>query len=278
MAIPKAYQGDLEVVLSHRHDLGADFWTTADLRWGKGSPFSTFDCILILKELGMANSDPMLKGAAQQILETWREDGRFRPAPKSTIFPCHTANAARVLARVGLKNDRRLKKTFDYLLDHQHVDGGWRCNTVKLGTSAVTDASNPGVTLAALDALQFVPDLRTDQRLRKALKFLLDHFDSKRPLGPCAFGIGSLFSQIEFPFLRYNIFFYVYVLSHYPAATKDKRFLAALKQLKAKTKQGQIIVENPNRRLAKLEFCKKGAISAAATKRFREIESNVASA
>lgn len=275
MAIPKHYADDAKAILAKRRSNGADFWATPDGRWGTGSPFSTFDCILSLTEMGMARSDPVMKGAAKVILGTWRDDGRFRPAPKATMYPCHTANAARVLCRLGFAKDRRLKAAFDYLFENQHEDGGWRCNTVKLGRSAVTDASNPGVTLAALDAFRFTPHRNADERLDKALKTLLKHGETRKPLGPCAFGIGTLFNQTEFPFLRYNLFFYVYVLSHYDAAKRDRRFKRALKELEGKLQDGKMVVENPNRRLAKLAFCRRGEPSRAATKRYKEIVRNV---
>ena len=60
MPVPKQYQNDVQVILARRRDNGADFWATLDGRWGKGSPFSTFDCVLSLTELGMARTDPVL--------------------------------------------------------------------------------------------------------------------------------------------------------------------------------------------------------------------------
>ena len=45
MAILKEYEADVRTILGRRHDNGADFWATADGRWGRGSPFSTFDWI-----------------------------------------------------------------------------------------------------------------------------------------------------------------------------------------------------------------------------------------
>jgi len=275
VVIRKEYLEDVEAIVGRRHDQGGDFWATEDGRWGKGSPFSTFDCVLILTELGMKRSDPVLRGAACEILASWREDGRFRPAPKGTIFPCHTANAARVLCRLGFARDRRLKRTFDHLLDVQHDDGGWRCNTVKLGRSDRTDASNPGVTLAALDAFRFTPLANDEPRLDRAARSLLAHWKTRKPLGPCHFGIGSRFLQVEYPFLRYNLFFYVYVLSFYEAARKDARFRQALRELESKLEDGKVVVENPNRRLAKLAFCRKGEASKAATRRYEEIRKNV---
>jgi len=173
MAVPKIYQTDVEILLERQQDNGADFWATPDGRWGVGSPFSTFDSAIIMTELGIARSDPIIKGIAGTMLDSWQDDGRFRPAPKGAVYPCHTANAARAHCRLGFAKDRRLKQTFEQLFDHQHDHGGWRCNTVRLGKSPVTDASNPGVTLSALDAFRFNPHLNQNKRLDQAVKFLL---------------------------------------------------------------------------------------------------------
>jgi hypothetical protein len=275
MVVLKQYQGDLEAILEKQGDQGGEFWATADGRWGVGSPFSAFDCAIILTELGVKRTDPVLKGLAEQIFRGWKEDGRIRPAPKGAIYPYHTANAARALCRLGYAKDRRLKKTFDHLFESQHDDGGWRCNTVKSGKSDVTDASNPGVTPAALDAFRFTPYLNKEKRLDRAVQTLLDHWKSPRPTGPCNFGIGSLFMQIEYPFLRYNLFFYLYVLSFYAAAQKSKAFKEALKSFESKLVDGNVVVENPNRRLGKFEFCKKGEVSRLATQRYKEIRKNL---
>ncbi len=275
MPVPKRYAEDLAMILDKRHQHDADFFATADGRWGKGSPFSTFDGALLLTEIGVKRSDPVMKGIADTLFAAQRDDGRFRPAPKGAIYPCHTANAARALAWLGHARDRRMGVTFEYLLGAIHDDGGWRCATCKLGKSKETDTSNPGVTLAALDAFRSTKHANADDRLDGAVTTLLDHWRVRRPTGPCHFGIGSRFLQVEFPFLRYNLFFWVYVLSHYDAAREDERFLEALELLESKLDDGRVVVENPNRRLAKLELCKKGAPSAAATKRYHEILRNL---
>jgi hypothetical protein len=58
-------------------------------------------------------------------------------------------------------------------------------------------------------------------QLEPAVETLLHHWTVRVPTGPCQFGIGTLFLQVEYPFLRYNLFFYVYVLSFYAEARKD---------------------------------------------------------
>lgn len=53
VAIPKEYQSDLAAIVAKRRQHRADLWATSDGRLGEGSPFSTFDCILLLTALGM---------------------------------------------------------------------------------------------------------------------------------------------------------------------------------------------------------------------------------
>lgn len=275
MVIPKQYQSDIEAILARRYDNGGDLWATPDKRIGKGSPFSTLDCALMLSELGMSPSEPVLKETAELILSSWREDGRFKLAPTGAIYPCYTAGVARVLCLLGYAKDNRLKRTFDHLLEIQHNDGGWRCNTYKYGRGPETVFSNPGPTLTALDAFRFTSFLNRDKRLDRAVEFLLDHWVTRKPLGPCHFGIGTLFMKVEYPFFRYNLFFYVYVLSFYNRAKKDRRFLDAFQVLNSKLVNGKIVVENPNRKLAGFFFCKKGEPSELATHRYHEIRKNL---
>lgn len=275
MTIAKQYQSDVEAILAKRHDNGGDYWTTPDRRLSKGSPFSTLDCAFMLLELGMERSEPVLKETADLFLSLWREDGRFKLSPQGAIYPCHTINAARILCHLGYASDSRLKRTFDHLLEIQHSDGGWRCKKFSFGRGPETEFSNPGPTLRALDTFRFTCFLNKDESLDKAVEFLLDHWTTRKPLGPCHYGIGTLFMQVVYPFANYNLFFYVYVLSFYDRAKKDGRFLEALRVLESKLVNGKIVVERPNQKLAMFAFCKKGEPSDLGTERYYEILKNL---
>lgn len=275
MALDKQYQSDVEEILSHRHENGADLWTTPDKRLIKGSPFSTLESVTYLLELGMKPTEPLLVETAELIFSTWQEDGRFKLYPKGSIYPCQTINAANTLCKMGYAYDVRLQKTFQYLLDTQYIDGGWRCNKFSFGHGQETEYSNPFPTLVALDAFRFSDEFNSESALNKAVDFLLEHWTIRKPIGPCHYGIGTLFMQVEYPFRNYNLFVYVYVLSFYSRAKKDERFLEALEILKTKMIDGQIVVERVVPKLARLSFCKKGSPSALATKRYNEIIRNL---
>lgn len=275
MAIDKKYLSDYEAILSHQYDNGADYWTTPDRRLIKGSPFSTLDSVLYLLELGMEPTEPLLKECADLIFSTWREDGSFKLYPQGSIYPCHTAHAAEVLCYMGYVLDTRLQKTFQHLLDTQYTDGGWRCNKFSFGRGPETEYSNPFPTLTALNAFRFSDYLNKEPLLDRAVDFLLEHWTIRKPIGPCHYGIGTLFMQVEYPFRNYNLFVYVYVLSFYNRAKEDNRFLEALEVLESKMVDGQIVVERIVPKMAKFFFCKKNEPSELATIRYHEILKNL---
>ena len=269
------YEADIAFLLSHRGDNGADFWATPEGNLVKGGPFSTLEAAYILSELGLDPTDSALVGAATLLWHAQRDDGRFSLVPKSSIYPCQTIFAARTLCALGFSADPRLEKTYSHLLETQHSDGGWRCKKFFFGHGPETEWSNPGPTLTALDVFRHTPCANFDKRLDQTVEFLLRHWETRAPLGPCHYGIGTLFHQVTYPFSNYNLFYYVYVLSFYSAAKRDPRFLDALGVLQGKLKDGQIVVERPHLKLRTLSVCQKGEVSVLATERYLEILKNL---
>lgn len=269
------FSADVAAILARRGDNGADHWTTPDRRLAKGGAFSTLGAARLLAELGVESTDPELAPAVELIWGAWRPDGRFRLAPSGTIYPCQTAHAASTLAHLGLAGDPRLAVTFEHLLATRHGDGGWRCAKFFFGRGPETEFSNPGPTLIALDAFRFTPLAGTSPALDRAVGFLLDHWVTRAPLGPCHYGIGTLFLHVGYPFADYNLFYWLHVLSSYERARGDPRFLEALGVLEAALVEGRVVPQRVNRALAGLEFCRKGVPSELATRRYHEILANL---
>ncbi len=270
------YKADLDKILATRHDNGADFWATPDGRIGIERPISTLTALLIMSDLKVPKSHEALQGSCELVLSVIRDDGRVRIAPKGSIFPCHMAIAAAALCRNGYSGDQRVQAVLEHLLSSRFEDGGWRCNKFLFGRGPETNFSNPGVTLIALDAFRCAGRHEGTQELDRAVETLLDHWTIRVPTGPCHFGMGTLFMQVEYPFLRYNLFYYTYVLSFYSKARKDKRFIEAVASLSEKLDdRKRLIVERPNRKLENLQICSKGEPSDAATERYLEILNNL---
>lgn len=274
-----AHGADAEAILARRHDNGGDFWATPDGKLYVGNPFSTVASLVMLHELGVGPEHEAVRGGLELILAACRDDGRIRLGPKSPLYPCYTAEAARVLCRLGLAGHEAVRRTVAYLLSEAHETGGWRCSFTKLGRGPETVFANPGATLYVLDVLRFFDDHREgDATVDHAVDSLLDHWQTRKPLGPCQHGIGTLFFQVEYPFLRYNLFYWVYALSFFERARRDPRFGEALAVLDSKLDpDGRLVVERPHRALKALAFCAKGQPSEPATARYREIRENLAS-
>ena len=277
MVLPE-FRADVAAILARRHDNGADYWATPDGGLIKGGPFSTLGAARLLAELGVEATDPVRASTTQLIWSAWREDGRFALAPHGAIYPCQTAHAACTLAHLGHAADPRLSRTFDHLLATQFGDCGWRCNKFSYGHGPETEFSNPGPTLIALDAFRFTGLANNSAALEGAVEFLLAHWVSRAPLGPCHYGIGSLFLQVSYPLADYHLFSWVQVLSHYERARADPRFAEALADLEARLVDGQVVPERVSRAFAGLQFCRKGAPSPLATLRYAEIRERLSNA
>jgi len=172
---------------------------------------------------------------------------QFRYSTKSQKIPCITAKIISILKKLKIEAPF-YNECYQMFFETQQEDGGWRCATVNLGKSPKTDASNPGTTLYVLDALRYRENSLGEMKaINKAIEFLLNHWITRKPLGPCEFGIGTTFMKTEYPFYRYNIFYYVYALSFYDKARKDKRFVEVVSSLKSKETNTGIKVENPHK-------------------------------
>ena len=268
---------EIKLILDQQNDNGGQFWSREDGDIHAPNGRSTIDTLGVLGELGATVEDnPILSKAIDFVFGYQAPDGFFKYAKASSKLPCITGRILAAIGRLRANNDKRVEKSYQQLLNTQWSDGGWRCNTVKIGKSPLTDASNPGTTLYVLDAFRFRNNSHKEiEQLRGGVEFLLQHWEIRHPLGPCDFGMGSRFFQIEFPFLRYNLFYYVHVLSFYNKTWQDHRFQEAYNTLLEKTKNGEIIPENPHRAWRKFSFAKKGQASKQATERWAEIETNL---
>lgn len=266
----------IEKLLSVRYSNGSDFWATPDGKLGIEKPVSTLTALLVMSELRIPKEHEALRGAAELVIRAVRRDGRVKIAPKGSIYPCHTALAAAALCRNGYCDKEESKLILSNLTSDKYTDGGWRCKKFLYGKGPETEFSNPGVTLLALDAFRCA---RQEQELNEfddAVETLLDHWTVRTPVGPCHFGIGKQFMALEYPFYRYNLFYYVYVLSFYRKAVIDHRFIEALDMLKGKLDlDGNIIIERTKPQLQQLGIFNTGEISSMARDRYLEAIGNI---
>ncbi|MFZ5849597.1 MAG: prenyltransferase [Actinomycetota bacterium] len=273
----RQWTSEIESILDRERENRGPFWSREDGNVHAPASFSTLLVLNVLGELGATrDSDELISGAVELLFRNQTADGAFRYSSTSAKLPCITGQALAALGRLGVARDPRAEAGYRWLLDGQWAGGGWRCATVMLGRSPETDASNPGATLFVLDAFRFRSNPQKDEEaLAAAVDSLLRHWETRSPLGPCAFGVGSRFTKVEYPFWRYNLFYYVYVLSHYRAARADPRFLEAVEQLRCHVDgDGRLVVDAPPRGWQQYSFSRRGTASELATDRWQEIRAS----
>jgi hypothetical protein len=264
---------EIDKIISNDKINGYHYWARYDGNIHAPAGYSTIDVLYALGDIGIEYREyDIIKKAIEFIFIYYDGKGQFRYSEKSSKLPCITARILAALGKLEYREDKRIYECYNYLLNTQEEDGGWRCSTVKKGKSISTDASNPGTTLYVLDAFRYRDNNKQEvEQLNRAITFLLNHWDTRTPLGPCEFGIGSTFMKIEYPFIRYNIFYYVYILSKYKKSINDRRYIEAKEILKKKTINGNLVIENPHKSWREYSFSKKNEISEIANKKYCEI-------
>jgi hypothetical protein len=114
---------------------------------------------LFLADLGLDRSDPRVAQLAEVIF-----DYQLRLSSPFNLFHeevCRSGNTARLLARFGYGEDRRVRMLFDWLIEDQREDGGWNCAPGEPGTLDAWEA------LAAFSA---VPRPKRSRAMERAIE------------------------------------------------------------------------------------------------------------
>ena len=101
---------DIDAILAKRRDNGADYWATPNGKIYLGNPYSTLSALGMLHELGVGANHEAVTGGLDLILAACRDDGRIRVGPTSPLYPCYTAEAARILCRFGLTRNEAVRR------------------------------------------------------------------------------------------------------------------------------------------------------------------------
>jgi len=98
-----------------------------DKMLGEGVEYGAFGtthyCLSYLAELGMDRTDAQVAKAAERYLSLQKEDGDF-----FQHFSCLLGLNIRTFALLGYRNDPRVKKSIDLLLNTERPDGGYLCD------------------------------------------------------------------------------------------------------------------------------------------------------
>ncbi|MDW5562945.1 MAG: hypothetical protein SA339_06925 [Methanomassiliicoccus sp.] len=213
--------------------------------------------LYFLADIGLTIHDLGLEREVEEILNLQREDGSF--VFQNNMKPryyCISAILLSSLARMGYKNDPRLKKFVELLLKDQRLDGGWHCAMNRArGEKLESTESCPMDNLNILMLLGQYDKFRDDPQMNGAIDLILDHWARRaEPWRPYGFGIGTQFTKLRYPEVKYGILRVLDALSLFPHATKNPRFQDMLDNVIAKSKGGRYYAESVSRSYTDFDF------------------------
>ena len=123
--------------------------------------------LIVLAELGVRGSHPKVRRAVDLYLKAFsaRTEDCLGGAGSEA---CITGNAVRFLAAFGRTDDRRTRRSIDWLVRRQKPDGGWHCWPSRTGT---LDAWEPLAALAALPPA--ARSAKVDRAVERGAEFFL---------------------------------------------------------------------------------------------------------
>lgn len=254
---------EVQLIFAKVNINGGPFWSRSDgdIYWGT---FSTGGVLCFLAETGLTKEEPEIKDLANFLFGYQSAEGFFKLSPKGPgWWSCFTATVLGALLRFGFVYDERIERGIEWLFRTQRLDGGWYCtkSALKGGPKEKLD-SCPHSALNVLWAFMNTPELQNRKELISAVKFLLRHWESKKPIPDVdrgRYGIGSRFRWIRYPLFEYHLLKYVYILSHYDYALEDNRLKEAVGLLMSmQDSQGRWAIDKPYRGWEEFEFGEKG--------------------
>jgi hypothetical protein len=161
-------------ILSQMHPEG--YWLQKNPRTGEvvgdgvlyGAFATTHYCLAYLAELGMRRDHPELARAADRYLGLQAADGDFM-----RHFSCLFAYNIRTFAMLGYRQDPRVQKTIDLMINTVRKDGGYLCDMHEGKTRKRTVKSCIRGSCKALLAFSDLPEYKEHPRCQAVKDYFL---------------------------------------------------------------------------------------------------------
>ena len=139
---------------------------------GEGVKYGNFGtthyCLSYLAELGMDRTNAQVAKAAERYLNLQKEDGDFYHH-----FSCLLGLNIRTFIMLGYKNDSRVKRSIDLLLNTERSDGGYLCDMHKGKHKTKPAKSCIRGSVKAVLAFSYLPEYWKHDRIRKLVDYFL---------------------------------------------------------------------------------------------------------
>lgn len=230
------------------------------LKTGKVAYTSTgnaFWDLYFLADIGLCVEDLKIEKEIEDFFNLQLLDSSFLIMDGSKPgYHCIPTIILASLVKMGYKDDPRIKKFINIILESQRLDGGWHCALSRAkGKKLQGTESCPMDNQNILMLLGQYKEFRTDPQLNGAIDLLLSHWQRRsEPWRPYGFGIGGDFIKLKYPAVKYGILRVLDVLSLYPYAVKSPEFQDMLNCVLGKSKDGKYFAESVARAYTEFDF------------------------
>jgi hypothetical protein len=207
--------------------------------------------LFFLADIGLTIDDIGLDKEAEEIFHRQQPDGTFviPPNVRDNYF-CMSAILISSLARMGYRDDPRIKKYIRVILNSRALDGGWHCYNSDFEMLDIE--SCPMDNLNILMLLGQYQEYREDSMLNSAIDLLLEHWEVRSPWH--GFGVGRRFKSLQYPAVKYGILRVLDVLSLFPYAVSSRAFHSMLDFVRQKASGGKYFAESTDGAYAGFDF------------------------
>lgn len=145
------------------------------------------------------------------------------------------------MARLGLLEDSRLQRAYDWLIKRQRLDGGFWCkDTGQIDGPREKEPSCAMATMFALGALAQNPELRNGETAKKGVDFLFECWQNRGKIKYAGHDsqVGKDWHKLKYPFTDYKILKFLDVLSQFDHAKQRLQESEMVKLLLSKQDEG----------------------------------------
>lgn len=169
-----AESNPVNILLGKMHPDG--YWIQKSPRtgeiFGEGVEYGAFGtthyCLSYLAELGTDGRQPQVAKAADRYLDLQKKDGDF-----CRHFSCLLGLNIRTFIMLGYKDDPRLKRSINLLLNTERPDGGYLCDIHKGKYKTKPVKSCIRGSVKALLAFSHIPEYWKHDRIKKLIDYFL---------------------------------------------------------------------------------------------------------
>lgn len=171
-----------------------------------GSFGTTHFCLAYCAELGLDRTVPFVEKAASRYLDLQKDDGDW-----FEHLSCQYAYNIRTFIRLGYRNDPRVQKTIDLMLDTDRKDGGYLCDLHEKGKRRPQKSCIRGAAKALL-AFSELPEYWNHERCLRLVDYFLERNGICKRSDPTRFVNKDMMSD-SFPIVwRTNVWEILYGL------------------------------------------------------------------